>query len=280
MEREPTMGTLAGAARRLPADRRSRAGLGPRRMRGRLLLAAATATLGVAAGALSAWAGAQAQAAEAARAREQFEWLEHARRQLEHWYVRELATVDARQEAPDARAVIGAADLAMRWGARLRVGPRVEQGEAAGRELLLWIPTGSDPEAPTVRQVRVSGLSLQTAAVMRARSALERLAREFELGYRARFHADPSRDSSVNRFRAQDCLRPLPSEPSCVDAWTDLAAVAWPEGIDAQARTDPWGGPVQVRNDPYPTLQAPHSLRLRTVTPWGRALEVTALAMP
>ena len=275
---------LTGTAARVgtgPSIGRQRYGTaGPSRVRGRLLLAVAAATLAVAAGALSAWAGAQSQAVEAARAREQREWLAHARGQLERWYLRELAVVDARPEAPDAQAVIRAADLSVRWGARLRVGARAEQGEVAGRELLLWIPNGPDPEPQTALQVRVSGLSLQAAAVTRARSALERLAREFELGYRARYHADPSRDSSVNRFRAQDCLRPLASELPCVDAWTDLSAVAWPDGIDAQSRTDPWGGAVQVRNDPSPTLPTAHSLRLRMVTPWGSVLEVTALAMP
>lgn len=249
----------------------------PARQRGRLLLAAATATLWVATGALVAWSGAQSQSAALALDREQREWLEAARHQLERWYLRELSTVDAQPDGPDARALLAAAGIAPRWGARLVVGERVTLGEAAGRELRLSIPVGGDAMAPDAPQVRVSGLALQTAAVARARAGLERLARDFELGFRARYHADPARDVSVNRYRAQDCLRPRAPELPCVETWTDLSALDLPDAVDAQSRLDPWGGAVQLRNDLSAGSEPAHRLRLRVLTPWGSALEVTAL---
>jgi hypothetical protein len=249
----------------------------PARQRGRLLLAAATATLWVATGALVAWSGAQSQSAALALDREQREWLEAARHQLERWYLRELATVDAQPDGPDARALLAAAGIAPRWGARLVVGERVTLGEAAGRELRLSIPVDAGATSPDAPQVRVSGLALQAAAVARARAGLERLARDFELGHRVRHHADPARDVSVNRYRAQDCLRPRALELPCVETWTDLSTLDLPEAADAQSRLDPWGGVVQMRNDLPAGSEPVHRLRLRVLTPWGSVLEVTAL---
>lgn len=250
---------------------------GPGQQHGRLLLAAAVSIMAVAATTLSAWVGARSQAAQASLAREQRDWLEQARVQLERWYRQELALVDARPEAVAAQRVVHEAGVVLRWGARLEVGERVEHGESAGRILRLRIPSGSAPDPHGQLEVGVSGLALQTAAVGRAREGLERLARDFELGYRARYHADPSRDVSVNRFRARECLRPRPAEWPCLDDWTPLAAVVVPDTVDARALTDPWGGSVLARNDPLPSAAESHALRLRVITPWGRALDVVAV---
>jgi len=248
----------------------------PTTQRGWALLAVVTTIAFVAAGALSAWVAARSREADAALEGEQLRWLEGARVQLEQWYLRELAVVDARPEAPEAAAVLEAAGLTLRWGARLQVGERIAVGERAGREFVLSIPRPAAPASARPLEARVAGADLQGAAIARARFALEGLARDFELGYRARHLADPSRDTAVNHFRARDCLRRTPTELPCLDEWTALAAVVLPEGVDAQWLVDPWGGEVQARNDPDPAAGPLHALRLRVVTPWGAALEVHA----
>ena len=220
-------------------------------------------------------------------------YLDEVRAALLGWYVRELAQVDRRPEAPEPAAVLREAGIAPRWGLRLATSERLEREGIAYRVLAAWLPgegdasaldpaTGQFTPSSGARWITVSGFDLQAGAMAETRARLDRLARHLESAYRARLLSDPSRDATVNRFRAVRCAAPAAGELPCIDDYAalDASGLALAVGLERLLLSNVWGASIEASNGVDASPVMPFSMALRTTTPWGSRVSLFAVAAP
>lgn len=242
---------------------------------------------------VAGWATLASRAQSDALVQVQQAYLEEVRAALLGWYTRELAGVDRTADAPEAGALLREAAIPMRWGLRLAVSARIEREGVAFRQIAAWLPGENDASAldpasgrftpsGATQWIVVSGFPLQAAAVGESRARLDRLAQHLEAAYRARLLSDPSRDVTVNRFRAPDCPSPAAGELPCIEDHTPVAASGLPQavGLDPLLMENAWGGPIEASNGAGASQTIPFSMALRTTTPWGSVLMMNAVPAP
>ncbi len=223
----------------------------------------------------------------------QQQYLDEVRLSLLGWYAGELAQLDRSAEPPDPATVLRGAGVAVRWGLRVAASERLVRESVSYRVIAAWLPGEGDasilesatgrftPSAGT-RWIVVSGFDLQAAALAETRARLDRLARQLEAAYRARLLSDPSRDATVNRFRALRCSAPSPGEMPCIDDYVaiDASGLVRAAGLDPLLAVNAWGAPIEVSNGIDASPVVPFSMALRTATPWGGALSMFAVSAP
>ena len=220
-------------------------------------------------------------------------YLDEVRIGLLGWYARELALIDRSIAPPDPVAILRGAGVAPRWGLRVVASDRLVRDGIAYRVVAAWLPAEADASAldattgrftasAGARWIVVSGFDLQAGAMADTRARLDRLARQLESAYRARLMSDPSRDATVNRFRAVRCATPSVGELPCIDdyAVVDGSGLARAVGLDALLVTNAWGAPIEASNGVDASAVMPFSMALRTATPWGGVLSMFAVAAP
>ena len=259
--------------------------------RGFAVLAVAVVIVMIAAAVVIGWSSSVSVGQSVEQDRLQREYLAEVRARLADWYRRELAQIDAVIAAPDPEQVLRGAGIHPRWRLRLQVSDRLQRDGVAHRVLAAWLPGEGDTSsldiatgvfAPSAgaRWVAVSGFELQSMAIAETRARMERLAAQLEVGYRVRYFADPSRDATVNRFRAADCAAPGNDRFPCIDSYQPIAStpLAVLAGLEPQLGFNAWGGAIEVSNRLDSSLTVPYSMALRTSTPWGDALTMVAVA--
>jgi hypothetical protein len=262
-----------------------------RSQRGFAVLAAAVVIVLIAAAVVTGWATLASVAQANDLDRLQREYLSQVRDNLLAWYRRELAQVDAVSAPPGAQLVLRSAGVTPRWRLQIALSERIERDGVAYRVIALWLPgeadasvldaaTGVFTPSPGARWLLVSGFDLQASAMTETRQRLVEVARRLESGYRLRHLADPSRDVEVNRFRAASCAQARPDDWPCLDTYVVLEAsgLVAAAGLDARLLRNAWGAPIEASNLLDSSLVSPHSMALRTVTPWGSTLAAVAVA--
>jgi hypothetical protein len=260
---------------------------------GHAVLAMVAVVVTIAGAVVAGWATLATRTQSDTLAQVQQAYLEEVRASLLGWYLRELGRIDQSVEAPDAARLLREAGLAQRWGLRVSASDRLSRDGTAYRVIAAWLPgeadastldpaTGRFTPSAGVRWIVVSGFELQAGAVSETRARLDRLARHLESTYRARLLSDPSRDVTVNRFRALRCASPEAGELPCIDdyASVDASGLGLAVGLDPLLRTNAWGGPIEASNGVDASQAMPFSMALRTTTPWGGTLAVSAVAAP
>jgi len=260
---------------------------------GHAVLAMVAVVVTLAGAVVAGWATLATRAQSDALAQVQQAYMEEVRAALLGWYARELARVDRTPEAPDPGTLMREAGIAMRWGLRLAASERIARDGIGYRVIAAWLPGEGDASAldpasgrftpsGTRRWIVVSGFDLQSAAVDETRARMDRLARHLESAYRARLLADPSRDVTVNRFRALRCSAPAAGELPCIDDYTPVASSGLPQaaGLDPLLLANAWGGAIEASNGADASQVIPFSMALRTATPWGAALAMFAVSAP
>jgi hypothetical protein len=265
----------------------------PRGESGYAVLAMVATMVTIAATIVVGWATVATRVQSDGLAQVQQAYLDEVRAALLGWYARELAQVDRRSEAPEAAVVLREAGIAPRWGLRLATSERLDRDGIAYRVLAAWLPLEGDASAldpatgrftPSsgARWTTVSGFDLQAGAMAETRARLDRLARQLESAYRARLLSDPSRDATVNRFRAVRCAAPANGELPCIDDYAalDASGLAAVVGLDGLLLSNAWGAPIEASNGADASLVMPFSMALRTTTPWGGRVSLFAVAAP
>jgi len=267
--------------------------VGRLRQRGFAVLALAVAIVMIAASVVVGWAAMATGAQSNGLVRAQQAYLSEVRARLVEWYERELPTIDRSAAPPDTGRLLREAGIDARWGLRVAVSDRLLRGGVGYRVIAAWLPGEGDASTLEVTDgrftpstntawVTVSGFELQSRALAQTRARLARTARQLESLYRARLWSDPSRDVTVNRFRAARCDRPLAGEIPCIDDYAPVAAAGLLEavGLDTLAAANAWGGVVEVSNGVDSSQVMPFSMALRTTTPWGSTVAMRAVAAP
>lgn len=260
---------------------------------GHAVLAMVAVVVTIAGAIVAGWATLATRTQADALAQVQQAYLEEVRIALQGWYARELARVDRSVDAPDASLLLREAGIGPRWGLRLAASDRLSRDGTAYRVIVAWLPGEADASvldassgrftpSAGARWTSVSGFDLQAGAVSETRARLDRLARHLESAFRARLLSDPSRDATVNRFRALRCAAPSAGELPCIDDFTpvDAAGLAQAAGIDPLLLINAWGGPIEASNGSGASQAMPFSMALRTATPWGGTLAISAVAAP
>ena len=260
--------------------------------RGFVLLAAVLAVAFIAGAVIATWIAVTVKSQDSELERTQRSYLADLERRLEQWYALNAATVDAQVPAPDMGAVLRQIGIAPRWNLQVRASERQDQGAVAFRVIALWLPPAGAPDTTTFDPVtaafapaanmlnaQVNGLAIQSKALAASREGLQRLAQALENRFKAKYLSDPSRNISVNHFRAHACASPLPDELPCLNDYTPVgAALALAVGADVRLTRNSWNLAVEMSNGTdAQTASAPYTLALRTATPWGTTLHATAI---
>lgn len=262
-----------------------------RAQRGFAVLAVAVVIVMIAAAVVVGWSTLTSVGQTHELERHQREYLADVKQQLTRWYERELAQIDALVGAPDPARAVREAGISPRWGLRIAISERVARGAIEHRVIAAWLPAEGDTSvldgvtgvfAPSrnAQWVTVSGFDLQARALADTQARLARLARKLEAAYRMRYLSDPSRDVTVNRFRAARCASPGTTELPCLDTYLpiDGTPLGQLNGIEPQLTMNAWGLPIEVSNLIDSSQSIPYSMALRTVTPWGAAVSMIAVA--
>lgn len=223
----------------------------------------------------------------------QQDYLDELRAGMLGWYARELALIDRSAEPPDPAAVLRGAGVAARWGLRIAASDRLFRDGVGYRVIVAWLPgegdasaldpaTGRFTASAGARWTLVSGHDLQADALAETRARLDRLARQLESAYRVRLLSDPSRDATVNRFRAVRCAAPSAGELPCIDHYApvDGSGLAGAVGLDPLLATNAWGTAIEVSNGADSSAVIPFSMALRTAMPWGGVVSMSAVSAP
>ena len=265
----------------------------PRTESGHAVLAMVAVVVTLSGAIVTGWATIATRVQSDALAQVQQAYLEEVRAALLGWYAREIGRIDRTTEAPDAASLLREAGIAARWGLRIAASDRLARDGISYRVIVAWLPGEADASTldPSTgrftavggpRWISVSGFDLQAGAVSETRARLDRLARHLESAYRARLLSDPSRDVTVNRFRARRCAAPAAGELPCIDDYmpVDASGLGQAAGLDPLLGTNAWGGPIEASNGVDASQAIPFSMALRTSTPWGGTLAVFAVAAP
>jgi hypothetical protein len=264
-----------------------------RRESGYAVLAVVATMVTIAAAVVVGWATLATRVQTDGLASVQQQYLDEVRVSLLGWYARDLAQIDRSAEPPDPVRMLRGTGVAVRWGLRVAASERLVREGIAYRVIAAWLPgegdtsmlepaTGRFTPSSGTRWIVVSGFDLQAAALVETRARLDRLARQLEAAYRARLLSDPSRDATVNRFRAVRCSAPSPGELPCIDEYVtiDVSGLASAAGLDPLLAANAWGAPIEVSNGIDASLVIPFSMALRTATPWGGSLSMFAVSAP
>ena len=264
-----------------------------RSQRGFAVLAVAVVIVMIAAAIVAGWSTLTSVSQANEQGRSQRDYLSEVGVQLAGWYRREMGWIDAVASAPDPQRVRREAGITPRWRLRVEISDRLLRDGIGYRVMVAWLPgagdtsvldaaTGVFTPAPNAQWMQVSGFELQSAALGQTRAQMSRLAQQLEIGYRVRHLSDPSRDVSINRFRAVSCAAPGSTEFPCLDSYQPVGATAIPTlaGLDPQLAFNAWGGPVEASNRMDSSLTQPYSMALRTATPWGSQVGMIAVASP
>ena len=264
-----------------------------RRESGYAVLAVVAAMVAIAATVVVGWATLATRAQSDGLAQAQQAYLDEVRAGLLGWYARELALIDRGGEPPDPATALRGAGVAVRWNLRVAASERLVRDGIAYRVIAAWLPGEGDASmlepvsgrftpSAGARWILVSGFDLQAAALVETRARLDRLARQLEAAYRVRLFSDPSRDATVNRFRAVRCAAPSPGELPCIDdyAAVDVSGLVGAAGLDPLLAANAWGAPIEVSNGIDASPVIPFSMALRTATPWGGTLSMFAVSAP
>lgn len=264
-----------------------------RRASGYAVLAVVATMVTIAAAVVVGWATLAARVQTDGLAQAQQQYLDEVRVSILGWYARELAQLDRSAVPPDPATVLRGSGVAVRWGLRVAVSERLARESIAYRVVAAWLPgegdasmlepaTGRFTPSAGARWIVVSGFDLQAAALAETRARLDRLARQLEAAYRVRLLSDPSRDATVNRFRAVRCSEPSPGELPCIDEYVaiDVSGLVRAAGLDPLLGANAWGAPIEVSNGIDASLVIPFSMVLRTAMPWGGALSMFAVSAP
>jgi hypothetical protein len=260
---------------------------------GYAVLAMVAVVVALAGSIVAGWATLATRAQSDALAQLRQAYLDEVRAALLEWYARELGRIDRTADAPEPGTLMREAGIAPRWGLRLAASARIERDGIAYRMIAAWLPGEGDaslfepasgrftPSGAT-HWIVVSGFPLQRAAVEESRARLDRLARHLEMAYRARLLSDPSRDVTVNRFRALRCPAPAAGELPCLADYVPVAnsGLSQAVGLDPLLSENAWGGPIEASNGVGASQENPFSMALRTATPWGSVLLMNAVSAP
>jgi len=145
------------------------------------------------------------------------------------------------------------------------------------------ISPGGSPNCARGYQVVIDTRHLHEQAEAQARRTLNDIATAAQVFFHARLHSDPSRNASLNHFRApHGCSRRQYYEMPCVDEFTPIRDV--PEAAEVlslNATTqliNPWGLPYELSNlEGSDSEVPPYSMAFRTRTPWGQSIQVKAV---
>ena len=260
---------------------------------GHAVLAMVAVVVTIAGAIVAGWATVATRFQADALAHVQQAYLDEVRAALLGWYARELARVDRSVDAPEAALLLREAGIGQRWGLRIAVSDRLVRDGTAYRVIAAWLPGEADAStldaasgrfnpSAGVRWISVSGFDLQAGALSETRARLDRLARHLEAAYRSRLLSDPSSDVTVNRYRALRCAAPAAGELPCIDDFVPVEGTGLGQavGIDPLLSVNAWGAPIEVSNGNAASQAMPFSMALRTSTPWGSTLAMSAVAAP
>lgn len=264
----------------------------PRAQRGVALVAVMLLAALIVSAIVVEWTLVRTAQVDRALSREQAAYLSAVEASLTQWYALNSASIDAAAEAPDLNAVLRSLGVAARWNLQVRASRTIERDNVRYRTMALWLPRGADDSTsfdvnagtlsatPQTLSRAINGWSVQSRAVSETRKRMQSMAERLEANARAQYLLDPSRDALKNRFRALDCAAPRAGELPCLDTYRaarTLVALGT-LGIGSALSTNAWGGDIEVSNSlDSQTSEPPFSMALRTVTPWGATIRVTAV---
>lgn len=222
---------------------------------------------------------------------------------VEAFYRRSAATLDANAAAPQTCAqLLAAANAAesadLVAGARLQcaIGSRRQtaDGSLAWRSIWLWLP---DPDAavdasvydatadtltpaPGVVWRHIDGRAVQSGLLSASLDRLDRLGRQLRSFYRARAATAAASDADRNFWALAPCTgvpaAALAPAPACTSGGYVAAAGALAGiGMSAGEAVDAWGQALEFQNSGagVSATAIPFSARTRMTTPWGFVVE-------
>ncbi len=222
-------------------------------------------------------------------------YLDHIARQLETYYRRNAAAIDAA-----ITFSIAPRDLWEQLGIdpkptlQLGISDRQNGGQVRFRRFVMWlrrsspdassftVSTGAFAPGPNVSYRVVDGEAIQGALLEETLTRMKRFAGQLEGRFRAKFEADPFRSLSVNHFRAlgPSCTASLDDIP-CINVHTDVvtaANFATLLSIDAATLSTAWGQRFTVSNlQDSQTASPPFTMAIRAPLPWGGTALVNAI---
>lgn len=246
----------------------------------------------------SEWINRNAQGADD---QERAAYVNEITQNLRRWYVLEASTIESNANAYSEADLLAVIAPMKKYGIRAassaRLGlPCVDANSSscvAYHVFAVWLPpqslndtsalnatTGQFTPDPQAVSAVVSGQTIQGELVSQTLHDLDAIAASLQQYFVTQSLADFSRDPEKNYFRPIDCANVQPSEIPCIDTYTAGAATTLisAAGIEARKFVNAWNGDVLVSNlqDARSTAQ-PYSMVLRTTTPWGSTLSMTAL---
>ncbi len=230
------------------------------------------------------------------------QYLPIALGQVEAWYVAQAATVDATASTIDAATVRAAALTQPRYNIQLAVSSRLGLPCASGtpvtvcvpyRRIAVWIPASSEASTASfdastgnftpgnaLQWGVFDGRTVQVALANESWRALDRTAAALQRYAVARSAMEPIGSARANFMRPSDCSKVPADEIGCVDTYTDAAGSTLQTtlGLTTGELRSAWGTPIQFSNlQGSQTTTPPYTSALRTSTPWGGSIQITAV---
>ncbi len=233
------------------------------------------------------------------RAHRDLAWVQNTANRIRQWYSFHPLVLDASAATslpgvgPLGPRVMAAAGIQPYARAQVEVSglKSTPSGALRYRAITVWIPR------PTVHSgvgfsvanaqayAAVSGLPIEQERETRSWKRLEDLTTRLEQWSASAESVNGTHNTLLDYLEPPGCGtgNGAVSGLACAAGWTDASAMGFGTAIGFGGPwTDAWGGAIQVCNTPSSVCSAsdqapPFSIRLKTTTPWGGVLTLSAI---
>ncbi len=233
------------------------------------------------------------------RVHQDLAWVQNTASRIRKWYSLHPLVLDtsAATSLPGAGPlgprVIAAVGIKPYARSRVEVGglQSTQSGALRYRIITVWIPkpttkTGAGFSVENAQAyAEVSGLSIEQEMETRSWKRLEDLTARLEQWSASSEAASGTHNTLLDYLEPPSCGTGNGAVPgiACAANWTLVSAMGFGVAIGFGGPwTDAWGGAIQVCNTPSSVCSAsdqapPFSMRLKTTTPWGGVLTLSAI---